>query len=59
MTRKIVPAVKNIFSVALTIFCGIETVVWVKNTMVSVSETTVPAAQKVVSVALTIFCVVK
>jgi hypothetical protein len=48
-----VPAVQKIFSFEMNIVSGIETIVWVKNTMVATSETKVRAAQKMVSVAPT------
>jgi len=47
VTRKIVPAARNIFLFEKDIVSGIETMVWVKNTIVAMSETIVTAAQKI------------
>ena len=48
MARKIVSAVQMIFSFEKIIISGIETMVWVKNTMFPASETIVRAAKKMV-----------
>jgi hypothetical protein len=45
-----------IFSFEKIIISGIETMVWVKNTMFPASETIVRAAKKMVSIALTMVC---
>ena len=57
VARKIVPAVRTIFSFQKTAVFGIETVVWVIQTVFATTKTTVTAARKAVSVAPTIFCV--
>ena len=52
LTRKMVPAVRKIFSFAQTVVSGIETMVCIQ-TMVTTTGTTVTAAQKMVSAAQT------
>ena len=51
VTRKRVPEVRNVFSFEKTTVFGIETVVWVIQTVLTRTGTTVMIAQKTVSFA--------
>jgi hypothetical protein len=51
LTRKIVAAVRNIFSFEKTMVCGIEKMVCVIQAVFTTTWTTVRAAQKIVAFA--------
>jgi len=53
LTRKMVPAVRKIFSFAPTMVSGIEKMVCVIQTIFTTTETIVTAAMKMVSIAPT------
>jgi hypothetical protein len=54
--RKMVPAVRNIFSFGQTMFCGIPIIVWMIQTVFTTTETIVTAPMKMVSIAPTMVC---
>jgi hypothetical protein len=56
LTRKIVAAVRNIFSFEKTMVCGIEKMVCVIQTVFTTTWTTVAPAKKMVSASQTMVC---